>query len=354
MSSITTAPREPLPLLFGQETQLFGWQGLTAVMPAAWNLAHFGGDAANGNIRIDDEEGPRLELRWQKPNNAVDLDRSIERFLESLAKASKKRGTEFQVDAPPKLVSKTRKRKAQIVQFAWIGDREEHAAHGCGLAWHCEDCGRVLVAHMTGGGKEKREKTQRLAGEVFGSMECHGSGGWQTWSVFGCRMEVPEEFALSNAKLLTGRLEWEWTRPRKPGLFAFLGRDERLKLSRYSLAAVLVEHRTLQEWAEANLTDDKIWRWRDWETLDAGQRQVQPAPIAAAAAAVTGYGLLRDLRLRLRGQLFDVLRRRRPVPPEITAWHDAKENKLWAFSSDLREANRHVRADVLDSLDSTS
>ena len=354
MASTTTAPRERLPLLFGQETQLFGWQGLTAIVPVSWNLAHFGGNAANGDLRIDDEEGPRLELRWQTPDKTIDLDRSIEKFLQSLARSAKKRGAKFQVDTPPKLVSKGRKRKAQLVQFAWIGEREEHAAHGCGVAWQCEECGRVLVGHMTGDGAEKRDKTQRLASEIFGSMECHGAGGWQTWSVYGCRIEMPEEFELAGAKLMTGRLEWEWKRPRKPGMFAFMGRDERLKLMRYSLAAVLVEHRSLQEWAEANLNKDKVWHWRGWTTLDEAERQAQPAPIAAAVAAVAAHGVLRDLRLQLRGRLIDLILRRHPAPPDLTAWHDAKENKLWVFSSDLREANRHVRGDVLDSLDSTS
>lgn len=341
--------------MFGQETQLFGWQGLTAIVPASWNLAYFGGAAANGNLRIDDDEGPRLELRWQTPVKDVDLDKSIEKFLESLGKAAKKRGAAFEIEAAPKLVSKGRKRKAQLVQFAWKGDRDEPAAHGCGLAWHCADCGRVLVGHLTGSGTEKSEKTQRLASEIFGSLDCHGAGGWQTWSVFGCRVEVPEEFELASAKLLTGRLEWEWKRPRKPGLFASLARDERLTLARYSLAALLLEHRSLTEWAETNIShDDKIWRWRGWRALNEAEKAGQPAPIAAGQEAIAARGTLKELRLRIRTALLDFVLRRRPEPAEITAWRDAKENKLWVFSSDLRAANHHVRADVLDSLDSTS
>jgi hypothetical protein len=349
------ASRERLPLLFGQETQLFGWQGLTAILPASWNLAHFGGKADNGNLRIDDEDGPRLEIRWQTPTNTVDLEKSIEKFMDSLARAAKKRGAAFTTSDPPRLVSKARKRKAQLVQFAWTGERDEPAAHGCGLAWQCADCGRVVVGHMTGGGTEKNEKTQRLASEIFGSLECHGAGGWQTWSVFGCRVEVPEEFELASAKLLTGRLEWEWKRPRAPGIFSFLERDERLKLARYSLAEVLLQHRTLQEWAEANIAhEDKMWRWRDWRPLENEEKSAQPAPVAASEQAIAARGVLRDLRLLMRKMVLDFILRRHPAPAGITVWHDAKENKLWAFSADLRAANRHVRTDLLDSLDSTS
>lgn len=355
LSAPRSVPRERLPLLFGQETQLFGWQGLTAILPASWNLAHFGGGAANGNLRIDDEEGPRLELRWQTPAKEVDLNLSIEKFLESLARAAKKRDAAFKISDAPKLVSKARKRKAQLVQFAWSGDREEAASHGCGVAWQCADCGRVLVGHMTGGGGEKIDKTQQLASEIFGSLECHGAGGWQTWSVFGCRIEIPEEFELATASLMTGRLEWEWKKARSAGIFSFLERDERLQLARYSLAAVLMEYRTLPQWAELNVGQkDKVWRWRDWNALEEDAKKAQPAPIAASVQAIAARGILRDLRLRIRTAVLNFLLRRRPLPTEMTVWHDEKENKLWAFSADLRDANRHVRSDVLDSLDSTS
>ncbi|MBV9467716.1 MAG: hypothetical protein JOZ57_00555, partial [Abitibacteriaceae bacterium] len=54
----------PLPALFATETHLLGWQGLTVTLPSDWNLKTFGGDATKGDLRVDDADGPRLELRW--------------------------------------------------------------------------------------------------------------------------------------------------------------------------------------------------------------------------------------------------------------------------------------------------
>jgi hypothetical protein len=366
MSTTSSPPNSPrraapraiparLPLLFGEATQLFGWQGLTATVPETWNLGHFGGTARQGQIRIDDEDGPRLEIRWETPPGEVNLGSSIDKFLQSLEKAAKKRGAAFAIAAPPKLVSKARKRKAQLVQFGWQGEQTEPTAHGWGVAWHCTDCGRVVVGHMMGrggeNGAEKQEKIQRLASEVFASLECHGSGGWQTWSVFGCRVEIPEEFELARASLMAGRLEWEWKRPKKPGLSSFSMRDERLTLARWSLAAVLLQTRTLEEWAESNVAhSDKKMTWKNWQSAD----DFSNKDLAARAETVLqACGVVRDLRLRLREIAFDFLLRRRKRQSEMLVWHDARDNKIFALSADVQPANAHVRDDVLDSLDCT-
>ncbi|HEX8553012.1 MAG TPA: hypothetical protein VF681_15820 [Abditibacteriaceae bacterium] len=358
-----------LPLLFGQETQLFGWQGLTAVLPASWNLGYFGGKAKQGQLRIDDEDGPRLEIRWETPPGTVDLDRSIEKFLESMERAAKKRKVDFKIASPPKLVSKARKRKEQLVQFGWVGQNDEPTAHGWGVAWHCGDCGRVVVAHMMGRGgmgddgtkAEKQDKVQNLASEVLASLECHGNGGWQTWSVFGCRMEIPEEFELARASLMAGHLQWEWVRPKAPGLFSFLARDERLTFARWSLAAVLLQHRTLLEWAQGNAASkDKKTRWSNWqetepeeapEDLKKLRGETLPPSLARAQSTVEARGAIKDLRLRFREVMFDFILRRRRRARQMLVWHDPQDNKVFAFSSDVQPSNEHIRDDILDSLD---
>ena len=339
--------------MFGEATQFFGWQGLSATIPATWNLGHFGGTQKQGQIRIDDEDGPRLEIRWETPPKDVHLATSIEKFLQSLEKAAKKRGAAFEVAPTPRLVSKSRKRKAQLVQFGWVGEREEPTAHGWGVAWHCAECGRVVVGHMMGrggeNGAEKQDKIQRLAGEVFGSLECHGVGGWQSWSVFSCHVEIPEEFALTRASLMAGRLEWEWTRLKKPGLFSFLARDERLTLARWSLAAVLLQNQTLEEWADANLARaDKKMTWGNWKNAkESGNTSL------AQSDALQGRGTVRDISMRIRETVWDTLLRRVARPKEILLWHDAANNKIFALGSDVQPANAHVRDDVLDSFDCT-
>jgi hypothetical protein len=340
-SQIDTTPPTPIPSLFATETQLFGWQGLSATMPAHWNLSSFSGASTKGQLRIDDEEGPRLELRWETPKGNVDLDKSIEKFLQGMEREAKKRRTDFKVAQNPQIVDNKRKRKQKLVNFGWTGDKEEAVAHGWGVAWQCGDCGRVVVAHLMGRGTERSGKVQRLAGEVLSSLECHGNGGWQTWSLFNCRIEIPEEFGLDRAKLMTGRIDMEWVRARKPGIFSSLGRDERITLSRWSLASVLLQRQTLQEWAENNLKrGDKHWSYSDWEETTVGE-----------VPALTSEGVLRDLRLRLRGRLIDLVLRRPTRGARMLVWHNETDNKIMAYSTDLKAANEHVHTDVLDSLD---
>jgi hypothetical protein len=330
-----------LPSLFATETTLFGWQGLSATLPATWNLASFGGKDEKGELRIDDEEGARLELRWETPKGDVDIERSIDNFLKNLGKTAEKRGLEFEIVNGVRLVSKSSKRKAQLVNFGWKGDRDEPVSQGWGVGWKCDDCGRVVVAHMMGRGNESADKVQRLAGEVLTTLECHGTGGWRIWSVFDCRVEIPEEFHLGRAKLMTGQIDMEWIRPRKPGMFAVFGRDERIALSRWSLAAVLLERDTLTEWAKRKLTHrDKRWVFKEYND-DEGPRH----------AGLLSIGALRDLRLRYRGMAIDYVLRRRSPRAELRVWQCEPSNKIFALSTDLSAANQHVRADVLDSLE---
>jgi hypothetical protein len=330
-----------LPSLFATETHLLGWQGLSATLPANWNLASFEGNETNGKLRVDDEDGPRLEMRWEPAKGTPDLERSITQSMQRLSREAAKKKQQRTIVDGVRLVSKSRKRKLQLAQYGWIGEREDVIGQGWGVAWHCGDCGRVVVAEVMGRGREQSEKVQRLASEVLGSLECHGSGGWQTWSVFDLRLEVPEEFRLSRARLLTGRFEIEWIKPRTGGIGGWLARDQRLTLTRLSLADTLLQNQSLEEWARQTIVQpDKRWAFKEFE-----ETRVRDHP------ALLAYGKVRDLRRRAGAALLDFLLRRRTPPAELRVWHCQPSNKLFALSSELASINAHVIADVLDSLD---
>ncbi len=153
-----------LPPLFARSTHLLGWQGLSATLPADWNLASYGGDALKGNLRADDEDGARFELRWEKPPRSVDLAQSVAGFVQTLEKQAKKNKQAFEAAAKePRLVSRSRKRKSQLVNFGWTGERDSPAGQGWGVSWECADCGRVIVAQIIGRGHERPEKVRALA-----------------------------------------------------------------------------------------------------------------------------------------------------------------------------------------------
>lgn len=323
-------------------THLLGWQGVTLTVSAEWNPASYGGDWDKGHLRVDDEDGPRLELRWETPRKSVDLPRSVDDFLNALGKKAKKEKRVFERERNARVVSPKRKRKAQLQSFGWRGNAQPapNPSQGYGVAWQCEECGRVLLAHILGRGEERPQKTLAMASDALGGMECHGSGGWATWSAFGLQLDVPEEFRLKRAKLLTGRIELEWMRSPDPSLLSVLRRPDRLIVQRLSAANVLLELETLDAWTTRVLGEpDKRRRFS--------------APIETTMRDHDAFeivGRFRDLRLGLRYFVGDKLGRRRTPPPKIVAWHCAVSNKLFALDAEMSPSNAHVPGDVLDSL----
>lgn len=414
----TTAPQPTMPQpaamppLFAVPTQLIGWQGTTITVPAEWNFVQFGGDHTVGHFSLTDDDGPRLELRWEKPERSVDIEKSVTDFVERIGRDIKKQKQPFEALSGVHLLSKSRKRKAQLASFGWKSEGAATLGQGYGVAWQCEKCGRVVVSQIIGRGGEKPGKLQALASEVFASLECHGSGGWETWSVFGLRVEIPEEFRLAKSRLLTGRIEFDWVRGEGRGPLSFFSRDERLSLSRHALANVLMQNESLHDWLRrVVMTADKRTYYRalkpsplpgspalrgkpprDVKTfsdqasrvlaeeaahdddapnetnaiapenaLDESQATsddaVQPDDAAnfddaQAADTLVAHGFLRDVRRVAVLWLLDKVLRRRALPIELRAWHSDSVNKIFVLRSELSPANTHVTGDVIDSLDS--
>ncbi len=342
----TSSPSAPgLPALFGRKTHLVGWQGFSSIVPQNWNPARFGGNRQKGDLRLDDEDGPRFELRWEQSGRGVDVAKSVAQFLERLEKEAKKRGEPFEVLTDVRLVSRSRKRKEQVTSFGWQGQApaemaENLAAQGFGVAWNCPHCERVTFGHIIGRNSDKRDKIERLSSEIFASLECHGSGGWETWSAFDLKLDVPEEFVLARAQLLLNKLELEWKRPQPAGLQGLGKRADRLVVRRLPIANVLLENQTLDEWAERVLRPGH-------KTLLLGAPQ---ATIVRGHEALLFEGKTRDLRARLRGWFFDFVGRRRTPPAQIWAWHCPDSNRLWVLETELCPANAHVAGDVQESL----
>ena len=58
----------------------FGWQGVSMELPANWELGGLSGDYNNGYVRMDDEDMPRMELKWSKSKEKKpDLQKILDR-----------------------------------------------------------------------------------------------------------------------------------------------------------------------------------------------------------------------------------------------------------------------------------
>ena len=350
-TSQNTPSALPLPELFGRAMQLLGWQGITAHVPADWNLAAFGGDISKGNFRLVDDEGLRLEIFWDKPKGTPNVERSIELLLERIEKDAKKKQQAFERIQNPKLIPRSRKEhtaKEQLINFGWKGDARNEIAHGWGASWHCASSKRVIVAHIVGRGTENPDKTRRLAAEILSTLDSQSKGGWQTWSAFGLQLDMPEEFELKSAKLQTGRLEFDWERvaPHVPMKFLspreWLKRKERIGLRRISAANIVLEIDSLEEWTRrvAAIMFKKFRFWNFEETRIGGEE------------ALVSRGALKDLRIHAAGWTLDRVLRRPSLPPELVVWHNAADNKIFVLFCDLWSVNAKIKNDIIDSLES--
>ena len=339
MNAPATSNPAPSPL-FGRARCLLGWQGYTAQLPVEWNPGKFSGKRNAGDLRVDDEDGTRFELRWEETTKTPDVEKSIANFLKQLEKTAKKNGDEFRVDEKAHVVSKGRKRKEQVTSFGWIGAPDALASCGYGAAWSCPVCKRVTFAHILGHSGEKPDKIERLAGEILGQMECHGEGGWDTWCAFDLRVEIPTEFELARAQLLLNKIELEWVRPRPNGLYGWGRNAERVRVTRFPVANVLLEGKSLAEWADWNVQHkNKALALRD-ATEDEFNGH----------AGLLYRGAARDLKLRASVWLFDHLMRRRTPAGEVRVWNCPQSNRLYVLESEVSPVNAHVPGDVLDAL----
>ena len=338
----------PLPPLFGKARRPLGWQGYTTQVPADWNPGKFGGTRARGDLRVDDDLGVRFELRWETTAKTPDVEKSVANFLQTLEKDAKKRKAAFRIVEGTHIVSRSRKRKEQVTSFGWIGEAKGEASCGFGAAWYCPICKRVTFAHIVGQPNEKSAKVERLASEILGPMECHGEGGWDSWSLFDITIEIPSEFELGRAQILLNKIEMEWVRPRPLALYGWGKRAERLKLWRFPAATALLADTSLENWTLCNILEKhKQLRWKAIETSDAETAQ---------KTKVNGHeklayrGILKDPRQQIPLWIFDKLMRRATPKPQLWAWDCPISNRIWALEGEVSASNLHVPGEVLDSL----
>ena len=328
------------PLPPGKTRRDLGWQGYSTQVPDGWNPGKFSGTRARGDLRVDDEVGVRLELRWEEAKKVPDVGKSVANFLATLEKEAKRRRQPFQRVEGAKSVSRGKKKQEQVTSFGWIGDPKSPSSCGFGAAWFCPTCGRVTSAHIIGHAGEKAAKIERLAGEILTPLQCHGEGGWDTWSFYGLHIEIPVEFELARAQMLLNRTELEWIRPRPVGIVGWGRRAERLKLERFPAANVLLADVSLSEWANRHALEKK----QGLRLSPAGEIEVN------GHEAVLLLGGPRDPRVALSVWFFDRLLRRRTPRGEMRVWNCPASNRIWTLESEVSAVNAHVVDDVLGSL----
>ncbi|MFQ6096873.1 MAG: hypothetical protein ACE5O2_04040 [Armatimonadota bacterium] len=299
-----------------------GWNGITLEAPADWNIGAISTDTKEGYLRLDDSDMPRLEVRWQSLDSPLSVEENVDRFAAELKRKNRKARHKLKIERDTKLISRRQKRKKSLECFAWTADYQAH-----GAAWTCAKCDRAVLVQVLG---KRDEDLGTLAARVIGSLEDHTEGGWTLWAAYDLRARMPEDFAISSQKLMTGLLE-----------LAFVRDLERMTVIRYGMANVALRHKSLLEWSKEKLAP----RVHREAKFDAKEKRIKGHPGLEVIGDRTRFphGIAR----------FFVHCMRRSYPDQVMCrvWHCGESNKIYAVEAFIDRQNAALVDEVLERLE---
>jgi hypothetical protein len=290
------------------------WEGVLLHVPPEWDIAAISGDRGQGYMRLDDQENmPRVEVKWQEASGFVNIETVVDSYLKDLTKKRKKDEPDIETDRDCAVVSKRQMRNKQDLNcFAWEGEIE-----GRGAAWYCEDCERVMVVQVM---TMPDENGEGIARNVIAEMEDHPREGWIVWSTYGLQMEVPERFELSNQRLMAGLIELQ-----------FADRGEQVIGARWGMANVALRNRSLEQWAKS-----EIRGYHKKIKLEFEESTFRGHP----AIKVSGY--FSNPLKHLQSFVMHVAGRPYPEAVRGWVWHCEDENRLYYAGALLDEDHMEI------------
>lgn len=309
---------------------LVGWQGLRFLLPPDWNVTGFSLSTKDGYLKVDSPGTMFVQVRWTDPHHEArartlfewgyrlwkkrrnrdganespvftppNLRAMLDHFLAETGRQAKRGKQVFDCKVKPETSEANGERTAH--NFAWTG-----GGQGQGKIWHCRVCGRVFMAQVVGQG---RDPIAAVAAQMFGSLCDHAQQGWNTWALYDLVAGIPDDFRLTDQKLMSGYLKLEFTR--RGG--------ERIRVERWGLANVSRRKFTLKEWLresagarDCRVTYDEDFTVQAHAAARATGRIHNPLDWAAALRESVGT--------RRIASLYDAC-----------AWECAETNKLYAI-----------------------
>jgi len=199
-----------------------GWNGVRLNVPAHWEVSQLGAF----HLQLDDGSGPTLELKWRRLSHQVSPERHVKRLSRRFRHAG---AVEFRERAVPEEWRAALNRFAAEA-FTW----SEAQIRGEGVLLSCPTCGTATLLQFS---YRLESPSPRLVEKVLRSFRDHSGNGMVTWRLFGLHAQIPEDLRLEGHRFSPGHYELRFTRGR-----------ERLKLSRWAPADVILRGRDLRCW----------------------------------------------------------------------------------------------------------
>ena len=209
----------------------FGWQGVIMELPTNWELGGLSGDYNNGYIRMDDENMPRMELKWSKTKEKEpDLHKILDSYFKGMKKRMRARVSGLTIKRDVNLVKdKNFFKDRNVLFYNWKADVRAN-----GAIWYCKECKRIIVVQIMG---YLKESILPLTLRILESVRDHPEGHTNFWSAYQLTAEVPRRYQLEKRKLMSGYL-----------MFSFVDGSRVLNIERYGLAEVTLKNVDLRSW----------------------------------------------------------------------------------------------------------
>ncbi len=207
----------------------FCWYGIRMQIPAEWNPGKLVGDRKSGNVRLDDQTIPRVELEWKAAGGDERISLIVDRYVEGLEKEAKKNNQKMEVDRSATCPGLSLAEMRNTVYFTW---RSQFIVHT--LACYSPASDRLLfVRAMAREGEDLSELLPKLLNGLVDS----GRNDRQAWSLFDLSATSPPGYELENYSLKSGHIQLKFQK----------GRDI-FQVDRLSLAKILLRDTSLATW----------------------------------------------------------------------------------------------------------
>ncbi len=291
---------------------------MRAVVPADWYLSKVSRDRASGELWLTDAELPRLQVKWLDATRqkSVDTKTTLERYLEGLQQAAKKRRQPFALDRDVQVVGKAGRDISSVEGYRFTSEIEAY-----GVIWYSPSAERVTMAQVNGALGEPGFKT--LARQVLASLHDAPQGERELWTAYDLECWIPAGFELVNQAVETGRTELKFSRGK-----------ETLTVGRVGLAAIALQRAgDLGDWAHQQ-------HYKEWITFDLERT----AATHHDCPAVDFRGGKKGLTERFRRGAYGFFKQPYPFALSARVWHCEAANCLFLVEH-LRDAGAE---DLLD------
>lgn len=220
----------------GENPVTVGWMGLTLHAPEGWSPVSVSGEGTQGYLKVVSPDTRHLEIKWEEPKGIVNVPTSLEGYFRKLRQAARKSRQEIVLKERPRGMSGIRPQNQAPIPYSWTADRK-----GLGCIWHCGACNRMVIAELVGDLDDDLSLAADLLRGVHDHAEKDAEGvAWNTWALYGLRVEAPAGYSMQRHVLQTG-------------FQRFLLKDgtSTVQADRWGLAEIALRGTNLRTWYES-------------------------------------------------------------------------------------------------------